>query len=133
MTRCLRLIILLSGITACAVAHSDAKGSDQACLAETLLMAAAPSELTRGETVDLNITWSLDRTLSDVQAQLALGAGDTSIAVVVPLVSDEVGLQRGSLLNPFGVGAPAGEVSVLATGSLDQQCAISAATTLVLH
>ncbi len=84
-------------------------------------LAVAPAELARGAGELIYVDWHLYGSVDAAVAKLLAGANQ-EIEVELPLLLDtdtsDVGsfTYSGQLQNPFGAGAPAGEVVVVASG-----------------
>ncbi len=103
----------------------------------------SPQQIALGDAVDIEIRWlTWDRVSEPAMATLVAGLNG-EIEVEIPLSYDPSAEQRtdaldalyvGTQLNPFGVGAPEGTVSVLASGTADEACMApaTAATTFEL-
>lgn len=137
--------VLAGGGSGCASKSfmSNMATPGQASCPESVDLTVTPSSLQRGAAVSLDVLWIVavfGDEVTGAQATLSCGA-NYSIEVDVPLSHDasqdtSSGLAySGSVMNPFGSAAPAGTVSVLATGQAPSGCRVppSAATTFELR
>jgi hypothetical protein len=106
--------------------------------ASTLAISVTPDPLARGDAIDVEISWSVDLQLTaPVVATLSAGDGPV-VEVDVPLLLDSGSYPYdyvGSVLNPFGVGAPAGTLEVLTRAGVASGCDLipTAATAITLE
>lgn len=105
----------------------------------TRSMTVTPAQgVSRGDPVVIEVTWSTwDRVSEPATVTLIVGSAD-EIEVEIPLMYNSTAEPHtyiGSQLNPFGAGAPAGTVSVLASGGTNEECMApaTAATTFELY
>ncbi len=104
----------------------------------TVSLAVTPAVVTRGEATSIAVAWVVKVSVGDASAGLTLGS-NPQIEVRVPLAAGSdpsaIGEYEGELLNPFGPGAPAGVVEVIARGATPPGCYTSAtaSTTFVLE
>jgi hypothetical protein len=91
------------------------KGDSAATCAPDSVLTVEPPSLGRGDNVPIVITWALDRGLDEPRATLELAQ---QIDVEVPLAEQESGVYGATQLNPFGLGSPSGDVSVLARATV---------------
>jgi hypothetical protein len=115
------LVLAVLGVAGCSDDMlDDAPHSADVCGAYTEALDVTPLVVTRGEAVDVQIHWQLDRMVAEpAQARLILGSGE-EIEVDVPLTFSDVDPTFtfvGTQLNPFGAGAPAGSLVITAVGS----------------
>jgi hypothetical protein len=96
----------------------------------------SPALIARGEAVTLTITWSVTDEFEAAQASLTTQSPPI-VEVLVPLAVTTEGdfpVWQGELLNPFGVGLPAGDLAVEVEGtSVRCETTASAATSLSLE
>lgn len=112
----MRRALLLLGLFACADERTlalDGGGASRACPPYSVLEVQPPL-VQRGAETEITIVWSVDAVLTRAGATLDL---HDDIEVDVELVPID-GSYEGRLVNPFGAGAPSGDVSVLARGEL---------------
>ena len=106
--------------------------------ASNVALDVSPVVLARGDAVDLDILWTVDTGLTaPVVATLHAGNGPV-VEVELPLelqTGASLYAYHGSLLNPFGAGAPAGTVGVLTSAGVASGCDTTptAATALTLE
>ncbi len=110
----------------------------------TVSLAVTPAVVTRGEPTTIAVAWAVKVSVGDASAGLTLGS-NPQIEVRVPLQAGAgagadasgaaPGEYTGELVNPFGPGAPAGVVEVIARGATPPGCYTSAtaSTTFVLE
>lgn len=102
----------------------------------TVSLGVDPAVVQRGEAVSITVTW---RTVYDVKnPKGTLSLSQDAIDVQVSLAADPAGpavTYIGTLVNPFGLGAPAGAVDVLTAGEPWDGChyALTGATTFSLE
>lgn len=126
-------------LAACSDASLDVKnGSTRPCRdAVSVSATVAPVVLVRGSAVPVEVRWELDRAASGpVLATLTNGVAD-NIEVELPLKDVEspaANVYSGTLMNPYGLGAPVGEVAViLTTRPTGCDTGLSAATSFTLE
>ncbi len=104
---------------------------------ENIGLTVSPYAVTRGATIEIVVIWETTEPLSSPVATLSVGVAN-AVEVDVPLVlapdleSGSVsGGDRylGSLLNPFGLGAPSGAGRVLAIADTIGDCLSSPSAT----
>jgi hypothetical protein len=98
----------------------------------TVSLVVTPDPLVRNDLVDLVVTWVVLQELAEpAVAQLSIG----DVEVDVPLLRTGDRVYEAALLNPFGAGAPSGEVSVLASAPKSPRCTVAptAAVSFDLH
>lgn len=106
--------------------------------ASTEVFAAGPNSVTRGEPVDVWVSWTVSLPLAE-PVVATLRAGDGPVVEVELPLSYRVGTNpydyEGAVLNPFGAGAPGGTLEVLVEAARDPECSVTptAATALTLE
>lgn len=93
---------------------------------------SAPAVLVRNDPVDIVITWELSEHASEPATATLTAGADNELEVVLPLSLDsaEPGIvYSATQLNPFGSAAPAGTVTVLASGAASEGCLAPATAT----
>lgn len=124
-----RLVLTLAlgaglGSAGCAGHESSggAGGSGGSCdPGGTVRLEVTPASIARGEAALLTVRWELEHTVSAPRVTMTASA----VEVEVPLqehLSAWHYVYRAQLLNPFGSGAPAGTVDVLAQAQPPQGC-----------
>jgi hypothetical protein len=119
--------LLLIALTACSSGVStNLDSSDRYCPGNhvTALFEVEPAEVARDAAVDITVRWVTTVALVQPLATFRVG-DDPVVEVEVPLVAgSDATDHRGSLLNPFGAGAPAGVVEVLAEAAPAAGCLV---------
>lgn len=125
-------LVACLGLAACGADELAAMPGDVGGCSDngaTFTFGVDPASVERNADVALSIRWEVFTDLRDPLAVLRVGEGPV-IEVEVPLAHDADNTAgfayRGSLTNPFGLGAPAATVEVLATSSPNPGCSTSA-------
>ena len=115
--RVLSVLGLVGWGAACA-ADKLSIGEPVRCEAVTRALIFAPEVVNRGEALQLSVVWELDMEVVDPVARLLVGEGDVvEVRVALDDVSSaDAWTYTGALLNPFGVGAPAGAGAAVVRG-----------------
>jgi hypothetical protein len=120
--------LLLIALTACSSDLSAGLANyDSACPGNdvTTLFEVEPAVVVRDAEVDITVRWLTTAELVEPLATFQVG-DDPVVEIEVPLVAESAATDhRGSLLNPFGTGAPAGIVQVLAEAKPAAGCLVS--------
>ena len=125
-------LFALTAVVGCSASDELAKmpGNFEDCTdnSVTFTFGVEPLTLVRNADVSLSVRWETFASLNDPVATLRVGDGPV-VEVEVPLLPEADGVAghayQGSLLNPFGMGAPAGTVEVLAAASANEGCSTS--------
>ncbi len=125
MSTLVRATVIISLLAAAGCGDMMGEGAADECDPMTLQFDVTPLVVTRGEAVDIVVTWQTAYPLvAPIEASLLAGSR-YDIEVEVPLAwveGAEGGQYVGTQLNPFGAGAPAGSVSVLAQAAIPEGC-----------
>ena len=126
---------LLAGVLVLAGCSMDALSGalETEYCPENVRLTVNPYAVTRGAAIEIVITWETTHSLSSPVATLSVGVAN-AVEVDVKLVleaASEVSGERhtGSLLNPFGLGAPSGAGRVLAVADNAGDCLSSPSAT----
>ena len=128
--------------------HSHAAGDDlnspggnfDDCVGNevTVALHVEPGTVTRGAPVVISVVWEVTEPVAE-PAFVTLSVAEAGVEVELPLSLDPAIVSPttyvAETLNPFGIGAPAGLVYVLASGaqSIACQAPATAATSMVLE
>ena len=114
--------LLLSGCGSDAL-NASYEDKDAHCAVSTLSFTVTPAVLSRGDSVTVDLRWETDTSLiTPVHATLFAGADD-EIEVEMPLSeSTTAAIWVGSVMNPYGAGAPAGDAWILAESAAPSGC-----------
>jgi hypothetical protein len=127
----MRRAVLLAGLLLGCMGDLSSPGFDGMgqCPPATSSLQVSPELVTRNEPVSIDVLWSVYGTpgdpviatlqIDDIQVDLGL----TRAGEELP---DVPGEWHGSLLNPFGEGAPSGYVSVLVQAQPGSDCGVGA-------
>ena len=128
-----RFVFLLAFVSLASCGDDEMKGDASGGYCSfTSSLFVTPETLVRGEAVEIVVRWETSTELSEPQVTLLAGP-DYHIEVELPLAPalDQRRTYEVRQLNPFGLGAPTGSVSVLAEAPADG-CAPSATTSFIL-
>ena len=106
---------------------SQPRGCDGALTASLIVN---PEAVTRDAHAIISVEWQVYESLSLPRLRLSVG-DDTLVEVELPMHETAEGsrLYRVEALNPFGAGAPVGEVTVFAFDAGDHGCAVAPSAT----
>lgn len=113
--------------------RAEVPGAGCPGVSSTVRLTVSPASLARGAATELVVEWALDTALNATAfATLVSGAQD-EIEVVVELLEEGMPTHdwtyRGRQLNPYGNGAPAGVVAVVATSQKATGCSVAPSAT----
>lgn len=131
--RAIIFVVLAAGCASDGLKAQTPGGQYGRCPPETQILAVSPDLVTRGDASQIDVTWDVLGNLGEpVVATLSI-EGDPVIEVDVPLALVTPGNGSGtpaewigSQVNPFGTGARAGYVSVLAHADATFECEVAA-------
>jgi hypothetical protein len=131
-------VMFLVLLSACSARDNATSGPPAACPAQSLGLSVTPEVIARGADVTLAIDWTIDGEVEPpVGATLRVGdAGSVEVDLVLDVVDFNSPQSFGARQqNPFGLGTPAGFVSVLAraAGAVGCEEPVSDVTTFVLE
>jgi hypothetical protein len=106
---------------------AEAPGNGWGCTdnSVTVTFTVEPATLVRNADYTLSVRWEAYEPLNDPVASLRVGDGpvvEVELPLSGPMDSAVYHGYGGSLLNPFGAGAPAGTVEVLAEAAPNSGC-----------
>ncbi len=132
-------IVILAWVAAAGCGGAANEASSSGCYGESIELLVTPQSVPRGAAVDIAVQWKVTQTIDEpAEARLVLGeAEEVEVRfplVLSPLLEGEPPSYGGSLLNPFGAGAPPGDLVVMVRAA-DGGCATppSDVTTVALE
>ena len=124
--------LLGAGCSSMDLASGRANDQDP-CDVWTVELFATPEVLVRGESVPISVAWKTYSEPTDTRAVLRVG-GNPMVEVEAPLAFDtSADSYTAEILNPFGLGAPGGQVEVEVRGVSPCGGAASAVTVFRLQ